>query len=687
MTMRCNLTLLIAAASLAACGGGGGGGFTPAQATPTPGATSAAGPVVNFSIVVPAAAATSSSAVRKPAYVSPNTASVQIALQSVNGATPKTPFSQTVAISSTSQGCSAASSGGFTCTIPVAAPVGVDLFTISTYQSPNASGTPLATTSVSVNAATGSAANVPLSLGGVPSQLSFSPAKLPMANDGAIHRYAVTMNVADASGATIVGGAAYQSPVSLQILNDPAHALTLSTTLVTQPGTVVTVTYDSSKQLSQAQIIATDSGMPSATLSAAPLNVNPSPVFLADTATSSSVTIAETGFTGSYAVNVANASDASVSVLPGPLNSGTAVASIVPKVRFDVTNLQVSDGNLTENIPLTVAPQAGTYSTFGTAHSIQPSFSFIKAPDGTLWTTDGNTGSIVQFNPSTGTFTSHVVDPTTAGPSSIAFDSAGNVWFSDRTQIGEYVVASGTVKTYSAVTPLSSLPNVNTIIAGPNGTMWFYDSGENNAVSNGHPTWFGSINTTTGAIQDYPTGNNALEVPMAMVLAPDNSIWFGDSYHASVGHINTSTGAITETALGTPNTPQQAPMQFAVMPDGKIWMACYGTSSGTSALATIDTKNNNAIAYYTQGLTSGGFMWAMTLGSDGNLWFAQDPAFGFIRTSQMLIGVVNPQTGAIYEYPTAVPNDAQITGLIDGGNGALWMIDSGFGQIGKVTFK
>ncbi|MBV8637506.1 MAG: hypothetical protein JO322_05430 [Candidatus Eremiobacteraeota bacterium] len=681
MTMRSRIALPIAASLLAACGGGGGG-ITPAQPTPTPGATNS-GPAVTFSIAVPAA---SSPAARKAAYVSPNTGSVQIALQTVNGATPKTPFSQTFAVSSTAQGCSAASSGGFTCTISVPAPPGVDVFTISTYQSPNGSGTALATTSVSVSAASGSAANVPLSLGGVPAQLSFSPAKLPMASDGAIHRYPVTMNIADASGATIVGAAAYQSPVSLQVINDPAHALTLSTTLVTQPGTVVTVTYDSSKQLAQAQIVAADNGMQSATLNAAPLNVNPSSVLLYDTAASSPVTLSEAGFTGSYAVNVANASDASVSVNAGPLNSGSAVASIIPKVRFDVTSLQIGDGNLTENIPLTIAPQAGTYSTYGTAHAIQPAFSFIKSTDGTFWTTDGNTGSIVQFNPANGTFTPHVVDSTLAGPSSIALDGSGNVWYTDGTQIGEWVAASSTVRTFSSGF-LSSPTRLTSIIAGPSGTMWFYDMGQNNAISSGHPTWFGSINTSTGFIQEYPTGNDALSIPMGMMLAPDNSIWFGDAYNSALGHINTSSGAITETPIGTPNAPQQAPMQFAATPDGKIWMACYGSSSGTSTLASIDPNNNDAITYYTQGLPSGGFMYAMTLASDGNVWFAEDPASGSFRSNQMLIGVLNPQTGAIYEYPTAVPNDAQITGLIDGGSGSLWMLDSAFGRIGKVTFK
>jgi hypothetical protein len=44
-------------------------------------------------------------------------------------------------------------------------------------------------------------------------------------------------------------------------------------------------------------------------------------------------------------------------------------------------------------------------------------------------------------------------------------------------------------------------------------------------------------------------------------------------------------------------------------------------------------------------------------------------------------------TGAVYDYPAAVPVDARETSLINGGSGTLWMLDTGFGQVGQVPFK
>src|SRR5262249_3985990 len=148
----------------------------------------------------------------------------------------------TAAVGAGAPGCSATSTGT-ACTVKVNGVVGSDVYTISTYQSSDGSGSPLATTTIVVAVSATTATPTQVSLGGVPASVAFSPAKLPLFSDGGIHRVAVTVNAADASGAPIVGAAAYQSPVSLQILNDPGHALTLSTTSVSQPGTVVTVTY------------------------------------------------------------------------------------------------------------------------------------------------------------------------------------------------------------------------------------------------------------------------------------------------------------------------------------------------------------------------------------------------------------------------------------------------------------
>lgn len=676
--------LAAAALGLSACGGGGGNtSIVPSQPSPLPTASSSA-PSVAFVV--------SSSA------VSPNTGSIRIAVQSVNGVATTTGPATLAKIASGAPGCTTDPQKGLTCTITAAATSGTDVFGVSTYQSSDGSGAVLATATVSA----GSTQSIPLSLGGVPARVVFSPAKLPLLADGAIHRFPVTLNVADASGATIVGTSVYQSPVSLQILNDSAHALSLSTTTVSAPSQVVTVTYDSSKPLAAGQIVASDNAMAPGTLIAAPLTVydglqgynqtyNPAPLAVYDDAPAAAITLNESGFTGTYTASLVNANDASVAITPGTLGSGSAVVSITPKVHFDTTTLNVSDGNMTYGVPLAVVPHNSPYTAIGKQHTILvPSLNMVETPDGKLWTGDQIAGTLVSFDPSSGSYSTFVVDPGLSGPQSVAADANGNIWFADGSRIGEFVPSTSAINYYSA--GLQASPRVTTIVAGTAGTMWFYDWGSNNAVSFGHPTFFGTINTANGTIQEFPAGNAEpsrttllLGIFETMAVASDNSIWFTDGFNYSVGHM-TPSGTVQEYKLTTPAYPQQSPMRIVITPDGKVWTGCFG-SAANSVIASIDPNNGNAIAYYTAGVNSGAFL-AMTRGSDGNLWFIQDPSAGLGFYSQTMLGVLNPATGSAYQYPsTAIPDQVKATSMLDRGDGTLWILDSGFGQIGKVTLK
>lgn len=673
-------------ATLCACGGGGS--VVPAQGSPSP-APSNAPTSAAFVIKIPGSASTTSSSARRPMYISANTGSVSILLQSVNGAAPPKAAPMIAKVGNGAPGCIADSQNNITCTVTAPEPAGVDVFAVSIYQSQDGSGPALASSTISTNVGTGTTANVVLSLGGVPAKVAFSPASLPLVADGAIHRFAVTVNAADASGATIVGSSPYQSPVSLQIQNDPAHALTLSTASVSAPATVVTVTYDSSKQLAQGQIIASDNAMTPATLNAAPLSINPSNVTILDDAASAGVTLSEAGFNGSYSVTVANPNDATVAVVPGTLNSGTTVATLTPKTHFDVTTLNVSDGNVSTSIPLAVVPDHGPYTLFGSAHQMLSPIAMIEASDGSLWSGDVNNGSLVSFNPSTSVYSTFVVDPSTRGPRSIAFDAGGNIWFADGPRIGKFTPSTATTTMFS--TGLQPSANITAVIAGPSGQMWFYDYGSNNALHGGSPTFFGSINTNSGVIQEFPTSNAAEPSlgggSMSMLLGIDNSIWFTDGYNFSIGHIDPSSGTITEFKLGTPARPQQSPLQLTLAPDGKVWFATYGFTSSTSLIGSLDPNNNNSITYYANGLTVPGLFMAFTTASDGNLYFSEDPNAGFGFSAVTTMGIVNPNTGTIYTYPAFIPANSGIISLVDRHDGGLWFLDGALGQIGKVTLK
>jgi virginiamycin B lyase len=679
---------LLAICALEACGGGTSGGSSlPAtvKATPTPTAAPSSQIVESFTLTVPAASSTSAH-IRQPRYVSSNTGSVRIAVQSVNGATSSlTPVVATIASGAT--GCTAGTGGSLVCTISVPAAVGLDVFAVSTYQSTNGTGTALATTNVAETVTASNPTPVALSLGGVPASIAFSPSVLPLVDDGAIHRFPITLEAVDASGATIVGAAPYASSISLQILGDPTHALSLSTQSVTLPGTVVTVTFDASKGLQNGSIQATGASV-TASLSAAPLSVSPMPILVYDNQTvGAPVTLTQAGFTGTFTASLANAADGSVTVAAGPLHSGSAVATIVPNTTFDITQLIVGNGAFTAPVSVTIAPQPGTYTAYGSEHTYLQPIGMVKAPNGAFWTANPGTGNINSFNPSTQAYTTYAVDPSDQGPYGVAVDAQGNVWFADGPQIGELTPTTSNVQLFT--TGLSANPNVTSITAGASGTMWFYDQGTNQPPNQvGQPSWFGAINTSTDAITEYATPDDATptnpdgQAYMQMTLGPDGAIWFLDGSGAAVGRIATS-GSYTITPIGTPALPTPYPTQLVVGPDGNIWF-CEQSSSGASAFGTV-APSTYAVALYPVG--TDGLVTALTVGSDHNLWFTFVQGAGFY-SSDTSFGVVNPTTHAIYVYPTTpLPEFTTVGGIIDRGDRTLWVLNSSFGQVGEVPFK
>ncbi|MBV8223429.1 MAG: hypothetical protein JO293_08730, partial [Candidatus Eremiobacteraeota bacterium] len=138
--------------ALTACGGGGGssllgGGGANGSGTPGGGTAPSSGSrTITMTLTIPSSGTgtassgrsvvQTTSAVRKPATISSQTASITV---SVNGGTPQI-FN-----------ASNCSGNPLTCTLNVGAPYGLDSFLILTYSGPNATGTILNAASVTIN--------------------------------------------------------------------------------------------------------------------------------------------------------------------------------------------------------------------------------------------------------------------------------------------------------------------------------------------------------------------------------------------------------------------------------------------------------------------------------------------------------------------------------------------------------
>jgi streptogramin lyase len=698
MIVRVRSALALGAlAGIAACSGGGGtslpagslsGGSQPSQttatATPsanpvaTPSAPSTAAITQTFTITIPARTATHMRGRRQS--ISSSAGSVRIAVQSVNG--QPSALATLAATAPGSSGCVTALTGT-TCSFAAAAELGDDVFVVSTYASSNGTGAVLASTAIASVVSSVAAHAIALTVAGVPTSIGFSPIALPLVNDGAIHRYAVTLDALDASGAIIVGSTPYQSPVTLTIANDPTHALSLSTSIVEDPGTVVTVTFDGSRDLMNAAIVASVDGL-TANLSAAPLKFSPSALLVYDDQVGgAAITIAQAGFAGAFTATLANPNDGKVTTTAGPLGSGSAVATVRPATTFDVTSMSVNNGLFTAQVPVTIVPQPGPYTAFGQPHVLLQPYGLVRQANGILWTGDTQNGVLVAFNPATGTYASYPVDPNDNGPTSLAFDTAGNLWFADRTQIGKFNTTTHTATDYSA--GLGSNARVTDIALGPSGTMAFYDEETNNPpLFGGNPSAIGFISTSTGAIHEYATPD--MTTPSApsesLTLGPDGAEWFADASSGSIGRIDAA-GTYAIYRVADPASPNYQPDILLSAPDGNIWFAGLNNILGEGFYGTVN-PTTHAVALYP--IESAEFD-AFIVGSDHNLWFAARPEQSFFYSSQDTIGVINVATHAGYFYPAIVPQFGVVAGLVDPGNRTLYTLDNAYGRIGEVPFK
>lgn len=182
-----------------------------------------------FDLVLPAAQ--SASAARIPAYVSTNTASVKIVLTSVNGGAPSSPEAVVAGLTPGSPNCSGAP---LVCAVTFATvPVGTDGFTVTLYDQAGAAGDALATNTVTATVGLGAVTTIPLTLLGIISSLSVGVSS--GATAGSAGSLGVVVVAFDASGAQIVGSAAYANGPIVLSSDDVLGTLSVPTTSFASP--------------------------------------------------------------------------------------------------------------------------------------------------------------------------------------------------------------------------------------------------------------------------------------------------------------------------------------------------------------------------------------------------------------------------------------------------------------------
>jgi streptogramin lyase len=241
--------------------------------------------------------------------------------------------------------------------------------------------------------------------------------------------------------------------------------------------------------------------------------------------------------------------------------------------------------------------------------------------------------------------------PAGSTPFSITDGPDGALWFTEGegSKLGR-ITTAGTVTEYAVKNGMVG------ITSGLDGDLW--------AANDRGSIW--KI-TTQGGLTEYPlTTSNTLGI----AAGPDGKLWFTNS-DKIIGKITTS-GEITDYTL---TSAEEEPRRITAGPKGEsaLWFTngyCGYNSPGKCAISKITTSG--AVSEYT---LSSFAPWGITVGPDGNLWFAGS------FFSEAKIGKITPG-GVITEYTLSQAiNPLEITA---GPDGNLWFTEEG-GKIGRIT--
>jgi streptogramin lyase len=223
------------------------------------------------------------------------------------------------------------------------------------------------------------------------------------------------------------------------------------------------------------------------------------------------------------------------------------------------------------------------------------------------------------------------------------------------------------------------------ITAGSDGNLWFTESAAGQ---------IGMINPTTDAIAEFPIPSH--DEPYSITKGPDGNLWFTESKNnglfggSEIGMINPTTHAVAE--FLTP-AAYSNPRDITTGPDGNLWFTDnneypIGPNDYThvSQIGVINPTTHAIAEFPTP--TSHGLPLGITLGPDGNLWFTEPGA----ASAGGQIGMIDPKTDDITEYPSPTPNSRPQRGITTGPDGNLWfmMVDEDYpaeNQIGEIPFN
>jgi virginiamycin B lyase len=230
----------------------------------------------------------------------------------------------------------------------------------------------------------------------------------------------------------------------------------------------------------------------------------------------------------------------------------------------------------------------------------------------------------------------------------------GAVWFTDSggNEIGR-ITTAGVPKEYAIPTSSASLDGIT---AGPDGAVWF---AEHSAEK------IGRITTDGLTVTEYSTGITG--TPVGIASGPDSALWFTENNGNYIGRITTDGASVNQYPVPTNNA---RPNSITSGPDGALWFT--ELCAGQVGRVTTDGLTFNEYGLGASGATK---PIGITSGPDGALWFAESDNESIGRSTT---------AGAISTFPTMVSGTDPIA-ITSGPDGAVWFSDDGTNKIGRMT--
>ena len=568
--------------AIAGCGGGGStGAASPTALTPAapglPSTGASASAHVVISIPKPAA-----STGRKPAYVSPATQSISVAVDS--GA----PTVQNLAPSSPN--CSSAGTAyPLNCTVPVTASAGMHSLTFITYDQPNAAGNQLSANSISVTFVAGQNPAIPVVLAGVPASFQVAPLTASTTFAGSVTKgfsllggtsQTLLIVALDADGNFIVGPGA------------PTLAASIT---AASAGSGFALSAASSSNPNEFTLNSTSTGTATLALAATPSST------LAGSALSASVPLTAaalvTTIVGKPGVSGVLDGTGTSGELRGPYGTTYDPTNnslyIVDYQSCRIRQVVLGNGSANSGTLITIAGNTcGSGDTDGTgtaANFYYPGGIAYDSASGDLYVTDGNNDSIRQVTPGNGTANSGTVTTiagsTTSGsadgtgasaqfsyPAGIAYDPDNNsLYVTDESncEIRQVTVGNGSANSGSVTTIAgnTSCASSGTDGTGPSANFYYpsgiaYDTNNKmlyvtdscgNAIRQVTPgngtANSGTVTTIAGKYGSYGstdgTGTNALfNYPNGIAYdAANGNLYVADSDNYTIRQVAPGTGS------------------------------------------------------------------------------------------------------------------------------------------------